>query len=381
MAIIADDLTGAADTGAAFAEEGRPVLLALTPGSLPPAGVVALSTESRHLPQAEAESCVRQAAGRLQAARFYKKIDSTLRGHPGAELAVLMESLGLERALVAPAFPAQGRITLAGRQYVDGQPLDPALLTLFGRDPRRPAKLLDLETVRRGPGAISARLGGPEPAIWVADAETEADLTLLAQAALESEMRLLCGSAGLARALAAGGNPHPRPLSLWERGEEGPGARGPALVVAGSRHPRTLRQVEFAGRQGVAIVRPQPGVTEVQKYLRRGRPVIVTTAGLEEWPAGSAAVAARLAQIVLETGSAAGGLALTGGDIAAAVCATLKANGVWLYGEVAPGIPWGILAGRRVVTKAGGFGADNALVEIIQFLSGTSNRHRITPQA
>jgi len=60
------------------------------------------------------------------------------------------------------------------------------------------------------------------------------------------------------------------------------------------------------------------------------------------------------------------GLVLTGGDIAAAVCSALAASSLWLRGEVQPGIAWGMLLdgalpGLPVVTKAGGFGADDAL--------------------
>jgi len=40
---------------------------------------------------------------------WYKKIDSTLRGHLGQELDALLDTLGRSCALVCPAFPAQRR--------------------------------------------------------------------------------------------------------------------------------------------------------------------------------------------------------------------------------------------------------------------------------
>ena len=64
---------------------------------------------------------------------------------------------------------------------------------------------------------------------------------------------------------------------------------------------------------------------------------------------------------------------LTGGDVAAAVCAALGATALWLRDEISPGIPWGgleggTLQGSSVATKAGSFGDDNALLSCIDHL-------------
>jgi uncharacterized protein YgbK (DUF1537 family) len=66
------------------------------------------------------------------------------------------------------------------------------------------------------------------------------------------------------------------------------------------------------------------------------------------------------------------GLVLMGGDVAFAVSAALEVEALWLRGEVQPGIPWGryvggLAPGLPVVTKAGGFGDDGALVEVVAF--------------
>jgi uncharacterized protein YgbK (DUF1537 family) len=66
-----------------------------------------------------------------------------------------------------------------------------------------------------------------------------------------------------------------------------------------------------------------------------------------------------------------GRLVLTGGDIASATCAALDVPALYLRGEIEPGVVWavllgGLLPGLRVVTKAGGFGSDNALVDAIR---------------
>ena len=68
------------------------------------------------------------------------------------------------------------------------------------------------------------------------------------------------------------------------------------------------------------------------------------------------------------------GLVLSGGDTALLVCRALGAHGICLKGQIVLGIPWGTLIGGHahglpVATKAGGFGAPDALVRAADFLS------------
>ena len=282
LAIIADDLTGASDTGAAFARQGLRTLVWLSPSTgddLPLADVLVVSTESRHIPRDQARDAVSSCARRVerwftgQEPRWiYKKIDSTLRGHPAAELAALMQALRIDRALVAPAFPAQGRTTVAGRQLVNGAPLEE---TVFGRDAAgsdlrvcfsscadlSPVRVIELAEVRRGPEYVAGVIAAAGPAVWIGDAETETDLRVLAQAVTLSHIQLLCGSAGLARAMT---------LEVgWDSGQKiagrsaHPQMRTPAgaeaiLAVAGSRNPATAQQVDAAERAGITVLRLPP---------------------------------------------------------------------------------------------------------------------------
>src|SRR5438128_619063 len=148
-----------------------------------------------------------------------KKVDSTMRGNVGAEVEALLRALGRRLAVLAPAFPANGRTTVEGVQLVDGVP---AHLTAVGRDPAHPMRWptiaaalaaqsalavapIPLATVRAGPAALQGALraladGGP--AIAVADAESDDDLGAIAAAvaALGPDC-LPVGSAGLAAQL------------------------------------------------------------------------------------------------------------------------------------------------------------------------------------
>ena len=85
LTIVADDLTGACDTGALFAARG-PVPVTVWPDPPLRAPVSVVDTESRGLDPADAARRVAGVARNLARTRFFKKIDSTLRGPIGAEL-------------------------------------------------------------------------------------------------------------------------------------------------------------------------------------------------------------------------------------------------------------------------------------------------------
>jgi uncharacterized protein YgbK (DUF1537 family) len=65
---------------------------------------------------------------------------------------------------------------------------------------------------------------------------------------------------------------------------------------------------------------------------------------------------------------------LTGGDIAGATCKVLNGKGIRVIGEVEDGLPYGklfggLFDGLPLVTKAGAFGTEQALVKALQTLS------------
>jgi uncharacterized protein YgbK (DUF1537 family) len=413
LAIIADDMTGAADTGACFAEAGLATVIALSSAAIPDADVVVLSTESRDMSASDAARAVKGAVARLTSGEgddsarrsnphcvwVYKKIDSALRGHPRDELFAALEATGARRALVAPAFPAEGRTTVGGRQHIDGVPVESSgiggadaisdLTTLFETDQGPPVRLLDLATLRGQPDALRRLIHGDSAGIVVADAETDDDLMALGHAVAAGRWPLLCGSAGFARQLARTLplTRNARPRSKVVRGS------GPVLIVAGSQHEATARQIQVLHDSGVPIVRPgqsliddpatpiDAAVVEVAAHLAAGRSTVLTTLGLTACPLGGHVVAARLGQIVAapEVSIQVRGLVLTGGDVAAAVSTALGAAALWLQGEITSGIPWGVLEGGRldasqIATKAGSFGSDNALLSCINHLTSEVTR-------
>jgi len=402
VAIIADDLTGAADAGASFALQG--LLTTISFASSPPSDVDVLirSTESRdgdlqtavHSNHLAAKTLTEQFG--FRGPRWvYKKIDSALRGYPCAELLAVMTELGESRVLVAPALPSEARLTIGGWQHIGDKPLEQEsrggsnstanLVDLFSCRPPGSVWTLDLGTVRSGINVVEQFLGKVAEGIVVADAQSDADLFVLASGAARSNLRVLCGSAGFARQLA-----RVLPLDRSQRSIGGVGhKKGPVLVVAGSLHPTTRAQVEHLRRAGSPVVRPDQALLEglsfavdataqeIATHLVAGRSVILTTAGLTRSKLGSSFVAARLADIVVKSGvgDQIGGLVLTGVDVAARILAGIGASVLHLGGEIRPAMPWGIVESALVppipvVTKAGSFGADDALEVCLDFLAG-----------
>lgn len=265
----------------------------------------------------------------------------------------------------------------------DGEMAGLNLRNVFGKPAGLSVRLVGLETVRRGAEAICMASSRQRDSILIADAETDADLTTIAQAAVRCGFRLLCGSGGLARALVGVLKitseaflpcpPPPRP--------------GPTLIVAGSRNARTLQQVTVARRCGTPTVRltaydltasaSNTAAREMtMAHLAEGHNVILTSADVEVPDSCTKQIAIWLGEFVRCTVQETdiGGLVVTGGDVAAAVCASLGVSAIWLRGESEPGIPWGILLdglrpGLPIVTKAGGFGTDDALLDAIKTLS------------
>jgi uncharacterized protein YgbK (DUF1537 family) len=235
--------------------------------------------------------------------------------------------------------------------------------------------------VRQGDAAVANLLDRQRDTVWVADAVEPVDLEVLAKALVQTDAVVLpCGSGGLAgpwcRAVAGAGQAV-RPT--W------PADDRPVLVVAGSRNEATARQLRRADESGVLKLLLLPadrtgGATltgEAIQVLGSGQNVALTSTFGDLWPDEIESVASSMGELtraVLASTDVAG-LVLTGGDIARAVSRSLGAAALRVIGEVQPGVVKGALVGgrcdgMRVVTKAGGFGDDDAIVQSLRGLRG-----------
>jgi uncharacterized protein YgbK (DUF1537 family) len=336
--LIADDLTGACDAAVHFARRGYRTHVRLDSHG-EEASVLAISAESRHLSVAELRPVMDELARQLPVARariLFKKIDSTLRGNVGAEIAAALTAFGCEAAVITPAYPAMGRTVEEGYLRVRAA----EAIDLAAR--------LALETsVHVQPSAVSAAIQSGARFISV-DAACDRDLDTIAAAGLESGRRILwCGSAGLASALA-------RTLPCWA----GRGPRSRAVPAA----PRPASSVLFC------IGSSHPVTVEQQRHLRalgRSEHVVLNL------PVRQTSLE-RVRELVGNAANTATALVLSGGDTASLVCRALGVRRIQLEDEIVPGIPWGYLSGGaldgwRVATKSGGFGAPHALIQVANF--------------
>ncbi|MEC9483681.1 MAG: four-carbon acid sugar kinase family protein [Halomonas sp.] len=376
VAIVADDLTGAMDAAAPFARRGMrtSVVIALehladviAQGHLPE--VLAINTESRHLPADQAAKRVAEACERLLtfAPRLlFKKVDSTLRGNVVAECLAARRSSG-RGLLVCPAVPAQGRTLRGGRVYVHDEPLS---ASDYGQDARSvpPVEPLPILFERQGLAISSLPADSvSDEADAIVDAVSEADLQLLARRLLEYPRRWLAvGAAGLAEAVAGNLCPaHGGSVPLSPPTDS-------LLIAVGSRCERARRQVACLGEAAPGL----PVIHAMDDEGARSGPAQRWLIVPERQPSArftAERVAQGMARCVVSLLDSRAGQApllfLTDGDTAMAVMERLGARQVELAGEWAPGVAWGWLDGDRqrpVMTKAGGFGDDSLLVHLIE---------------
>ncbi len=428
LVIIADDLTGANDAGVQFAKYGMKVQVLLgesTAQGSADVDVLVLDTDSRAVAPdvafarvQSASRLVKNAAGNNRTPLIFKKVDSTLRGNLGPEIDAVMAEFGFDWAAVVPAFPANGRITAGGWHLLHQVPIaeseisrdpkapvhDSVLSELLAKQSCHPVGHVFLADVSAGPESIRQRIkellaAGKQLISF--DATTETHLRSIARAIADcSRPGLWVGCAGLAEMIPA--------VMDWPRQDAFSSATdvtGPVLIVAGSVSNVTHRQMERLLANGqVRLVSMQAGpllsdaadeirrcTQEAEQGFGEGLDVLIASAmaadavdqarsagkskGMDNLKV-SEIIAAALGQVARElVGLKPAGLFLTGGDTAIAVCRALGVSAIRILSEVSTGIPLGRLSGGicpglRVVTKAGAFGGETAIIDAVKDLKG-----------
>jgi D-threonate/D-erythronate kinase len=355
LRLVADDLTGALDSAAQFACADRPVPVYLEPPVSPPRAF-GVDAATREADPATAEAIARRLAPLLApepGVTAFKKVDSLLRGHPGRELAALLTALGQRHCVIAPAFPFHGRVTRGGRQYFQKE----GAWRITGADVKA-----SLEA--RGLPVLLARPGDRfEGGITLWDAETDADLRAVAEAASGfGEPVLWCGSGGLAAALAGPAAPA-IPLARFRR---------PMLGLFGSDHPSTAAQLSACGGHvlGVADCGPATTALIAARLSDTGTALVRFDLG-SGMTRGQAS--ARIAHEVHSLATDMKGpqtLLIAGGETLRSLCLSLGTEHLAVLGQIDPGVPVSRMVGGRwdgteVISKSGGFGDDRLLMRII----------------
>lgn len=410
-AILADDITGAGDSGVHFAAAGKRTAMLLDRSALTDAlrdhSAVALSSESRFLAPGAAAGAVRRAVDdcRNAGARVvFKKVDSTLRGNPGAEIEAILDSSDHAAALVCVAMPKTGRTCRDGILLLHGKPIQE---TDAGRDPFNPVTCSSvsgilaaqtglpignvyLDAVRSGDAFLRAAVADlivSGKRIVVADAETDEDLAALGRLFHDAELSrdgtlpalLPVGAGGLAEAFSGGALPY-----------AGTRPQGRMLAVVGSLTKVSLSQIRCAEEQGGfhileldmerAFGDPDGEITRLAAMLpecgrrhillkNRSLPSTGANGGISTDDGVRAAeIFGRAAKAICRTGDCSM-LYVTGGSTAVAVAAALDLRSITLERECMPGVVLSScscpgMSLRWFVSKAGGFGGPDTIVKL-----------------
>jgi D-threonate/D-erythronate kinase len=140
IAVVADDITGAAEIAGICLRYRLSVLLGVDEWPTGNAQVKIVATNTRSETEEGAILIHRQITRRLLQENpdfIFKKCDSVLRGHVLAELSALLSETGKDSVVLQPSNPAAGRIISNRHYYVNAIPLHE---TPFAHDPDFPAR-------------------------------------------------------------------------------------------------------------------------------------------------------------------------------------------------------------------------------------------------
>ena len=404
LLIIADDFTGALDTGVQFAARGAHTHVVVDPDYpveelRSGVQVLVLDAETRHLSGEEAYEVVFRAVRRALSAGFthiYKKTDSALRGNVGTELTAVLDATNSGCLAFVPALPKMNRITRKGIHYIDGVPVADSV---FGKDPFEPVTQSSVEEIlhqgsrtRVALHSLGSDVRMTVPGIHVYDAETQEDLQSIGEGLGADGIRLSAGCAGFASVVAD---------LLLPQGEKPqlPKLEPGLFVACGSVNAVTLRQMEEAEKAGfqhihltpqqkldadwVQSEEKQKAVVHWLELAKTGRCILDVNnpAGCDDTVKYSQLhhldvefrrkrISSNLAILVkaMLDGGLDGTILCTGGDTLLALMKQVGVSELIPVGELAPGA---VLTRFRyqgkaynIISKSGGFGAPDLFIKI-----------------
>ena len=406
LLIIADDFTGALDTGIQFVKKGiktqviigikieRSMISSATE-------VLVVNSETRPMTGEEAHDVVAQIvrqAVKMGIEVIYKKTDSALRGNVGGELSGVLDEAAGGRIYCIPAFPDVKRITEKGIHYIDGVKLEDSGFGLDPFDPMTCSYVPDILRKQTDRKIIVVEKGqeipkkGEEPEIVVFDASENEDIKeRIRQLKKAGELKYLSGCAGFAAFL-------PEEMGLGGTERQGIFRTDYFLVTCGSLNPITRKQVEYAERNGFCRrnLLPQekllPGyyeteeglafLEELAEQIRKAGRVELDTFDLE----GRESVREYTARNGIDENSVRFSISkcygkmvrylvekdlnmtvlMTGGDTLMGFMNEIGVNQIWPVAEVGQGtvlsrLYWGDRV-LQIISKSGGYGEEDVFV-------------------
>lgn len=405
LLVIADDFTGALDTGVQFRARDSLVVVykpgddTLSETMQKDIQVLVIDTETRHLPPKEAYDTVFaiiRMAVQLGICYIYKKTDSGMRGNIGSELAAFYDASGGKNIHFIPAFPQMGRTTRNGVHYINGVPVSESI---FGKDLFEPVRKSAVKDIIGEQSGVPVCLMGeevsrePPEGILVYDSTTEAEMARLAvRLKEEGQLHLLAGCAGFAALLFD-------QLGIEARKSALPVFKRQLLTVCGSINAVTARQLDYAAGRGACrlVLTPEQklekgwadspeGVRTIASWMA-GLPAevsVIVECGVHD-TVRTAQYAQRrgldLAEARCRIADNMGGilkqllndgldstLLVTGGDTLLAFMQHIHQNALVPICEILPGVVLSQFQYRdmsyNLLSKSGGFGQEDLLLQL-----------------
>ncbi len=423
IGIIADDLTGANDTALQFHLRGSNTQILLDYEAylqnIKNAQTWAISTETRNVEPNIAYSKVKSATkffiDKLNLEFFYKKIDSTLRGNIAVETLAMLEVLKWDAAVIIPAFPSEGRITVGGYHLLKGTPIE---RTELARDVHSPifesniptllrsqldegkkdlVGLIELSTIMKGAGPILFKINeliSKGKKLIVADSVSITDIEQVVLAINKSDYNILpTGSSACAQVLGNIWLPEMKNQHIQKTIPE-----LPKLIISGSSTQTTELQIKKLSNSdefdntyfiNLDLKTILNGVSEelinrVVHNLGQNNVVVVHTsylikdfdgfsddclnAGLTKTKLASM-ITDFLAELTKTVVNKRDVILITlGGETSYKCCSAIDSLQLQLVDEVAPSIALSIdHKAQWIVSKSGNLGTSNTLIDILNY--------------
>ena len=424
VGIIADDLTGANDTALQFKKRNARIKILLNGLNSPEndlnTEVWAVSTESRNIESSVARekivNVLESLNKNLNLEFFYKKIDSTLRGNIAVETLAMLDYLKYDAAIVIPAFPLEGRITVGGYHLAKGVPIG---RTEMARDPHSPileshiptlfksqlnedetetVGTIDLKTVMNGAGPILMRikeLVNAGKKIIVADSTNVTDIEQIILAIEKSTYKILpVGTAAAGSILA----------KMWlpdievEEQETISIPKLPRLIISGSATGINANQIEQLEKSYDYDVVSVPLTTDmvlsdisdefvdsiINNFNKSDTVLIHSSKLLDSFDGFSdeslkdeltrSKLASRITDYLAELTKKIIDkkdliLITLGGETSYKCCSAISSEELSMVGEVAPAIAICVdFKNQWIITKSGNLGTPRTLIDILNYI-------------
>lgn len=421
LLIVADDFTGALDTGVQFSKKGIQTMVSTKTyidfkhfdDNIQ---VLVIDTESRHLNPKQAYQIVNtivQRAVEFGIKAIYKKTDSTLRGNIGSELTAVLDAASTKALMFIPAYPKAGRTTMDGLQYIHSVLLQE---TSFANDLLNPMTESNIAAIISNQSPVKVivvkseaistfKILDKDQAIFVFDAQEEEDLRNIAYRLKEIDgLQLMAGCAGFAAFLS-------EILELKETEIHTDMDHGNFLVICGSVHELSLQQINYAENHGFLSIslttrqnvmsgfwetaEGENLIDQIVESIHQNKKFIIKSVNnrvevnesesfarsqnikMELLPLLIAENMGQLVKKILDKIEIST-LVVFGGDTAVAIMNSIQCYGMLTKMEISPGVALSEVISDsyrfKLISKAGGFGREEILMEIGEYICKGVNR-------